>query len=105
VSERLLTAREVADRYRVHPETVLRWHRLGYVPAVRLPGTARGRLQFREADLDAYDAAHTTAAPVREAPTPHSGAAEARVSFPVPTPSPRLVAASTEKENSSDATL
>ena len=32
MSERLLTAREVADRLAVSPETVLRWHRSGKLP-------------------------------------------------------------------------
>jgi excisionase family DNA binding protein len=54
VSSAPLTTRDVAERLGVCPETVLRWERQGELPAIRLPGTARGRLRFREADLEAW---------------------------------------------------
>jgi excisionase family DNA binding protein len=49
----LLTAREVGERLGVSAETVLRYTRRGDLPAIRLPGTARGRLRFRPEDIDA----------------------------------------------------
>jgi excisionase family DNA binding protein len=52
VSERLVTARAVAERFGVSVETVLRWHRSG-----RLPGgyrLASGVLRWREDELDAW---------------------------------------------------
>jgi excisionase family DNA binding protein len=52
--ERLLTAREVADHLGLSPETVLRYVRRGELPAIRLPGTAKGRLRFRREDVEAW---------------------------------------------------
>lgn len=57
---RLLTAREVADLLGVTAETVLRWTRAGELPAIRLPGTARGRIRYRPADVDAWLDRHET---------------------------------------------
>jgi excisionase family DNA binding protein len=57
VIERLLTAREVADRLGLTPETVLRWTRRGELPAFKL-GSA---LRYREAALDAWLEQHSTA--------------------------------------------
>jgi excisionase family DNA binding protein len=54
---RLLTARDVADVLGVSAETVLRWHRRGDLPAIRLPG---GAIRFREDDLDGWLAARAT---------------------------------------------
>lgn len=59
VTGRLLTGREVADLYRVSPETVRRWHRAGKLPSVRTPG---GAIRFREDDLDERLAARATGA-------------------------------------------
>jgi excisionase family DNA binding protein len=102
--ERYLTAAEVAGRYRLSVETIQRWAGLGKIPAIRLPGTARGRLRFVESRLEAWEAEHEVqATPVREAPTPHSDVAGTRLPFAVPTPSPQPTAASTEEEPS-DAT-
>jgi excisionase family DNA binding protein len=96
---RLLTAREVAGLFGFSVDTVLRWTREGKLRGIRVSGTRHGRLRYLEDDLEALLGERaTTAAPVREAPTPHSGTAVARVSFPVPTPSPRSVAASTEED-------
>ena len=47
----LLTAREVAELLSVSTETVLRWTRLGDVPAFRLPG---GALRFRLDELELW---------------------------------------------------
>ena len=49
---RLLTARQVAERFVVSTETILRWTRRGKLSAIRLPG---GQLRFRETDLDAAE--------------------------------------------------
>ncbi len=49
---RLLTARELAERFGVSVETVLRWHRAG-----RLPGgyrLATGVLRWREDEVDGW---------------------------------------------------
>lgn len=46
----LLTAQQVADRLRVHVESVRRWTRAGELDAVRLPS---GRYRYRVEDVDA----------------------------------------------------
>ena len=51
MTERLLTARQVADLLDVSAETVLRWTRRGDIPAIRLPG---GAIRFRPEDFDAW---------------------------------------------------
>lgn len=56
----LLTTREVAERLRVSPETVLRWTRADKLRAIRLPG---GALRYREAELEAWLAAQMTGDP------------------------------------------
>jgi excisionase family DNA binding protein len=58
-SDRLLTAREVAERLGVSTETVLRWVRRGELSAIRLPG---GALRFRETAFEAWLAARATGA-------------------------------------------
>ena len=50
-TRRLLTAREVAERLGVSVETVLRWHRRGDLPGVRLSSNV---LRFEELELDLY---------------------------------------------------
>jgi predicted DNA-binding transcriptional regulator AlpA len=51
VTDRLLTAREVADRFGFKsPETILRWTRQGKLPAYKLPN---GAIRYRENDLEA----------------------------------------------------
>ena len=45
VTDRLLTAREVADRLLISTETALRWYRRGELPGFPLPG---GGIRFRE---------------------------------------------------------
>jgi predicted site-specific integrase-resolvase len=52
----LLLTRDVATRFGVQPATVVDWVESGKIPpsaVVRLGGTARGRLRFIEAELDA----------------------------------------------------
>jgi predicted DNA-binding transcriptional regulator AlpA len=41
VAERYLTAREVAARLGLRPETVLRYYNAGLIPGRRLPGKIR----------------------------------------------------------------
>jgi excisionase family DNA binding protein len=54
----LLTAREVAERLRVTPETVLRWIDSRGLPAIRLTSRA---IRIVEADLDKWLDARATA--------------------------------------------
>jgi excisionase family DNA binding protein len=49
---RLLTTREVADRYRVAPETILRWIEIRGLPAIRLTSRA---IRYDEDALDAWE--------------------------------------------------
>lgn len=51
MSDRLLTARAVAERLDVSTETVLRLWRRGELPGYRISSNA---LRFSEADLDAW---------------------------------------------------
>jgi excisionase family DNA binding protein len=48
---RLLTAREVAERFGVSVESVLRWHRRGDLPGVRLSSNV---LRFEELELERW---------------------------------------------------
>jgi excisionase family DNA binding protein len=68
MADRLLTAREVAERFGVSAETVLRWTRRGELPAIRLPG---GAIRYREGDLDRW---------LEERATPSRGASTTPVS-------------------------
>ena len=47
---RLLTTREVADRFHVDPVTVQRWYHSGRLPGVRVGPRL---LRFRSSDVDA----------------------------------------------------
>ena len=103
VTGRLLTARQVAELLDVSPETVLRWTRRGELPAVRLPGTKRGRLRFRPDDLEAWIDARATGAADREVSAtrttaPTTAAYVSPLSFPVSATRPRERAATTEEE-------
>lgn len=70
VSDRLLTAREVAEILGVSAETVLRWVRGGKLPAIRLPS---GAIRFDPDQLDAWKQERAT---LRRgvSPTPASAA-------------------------------
>jgi excisionase family DNA binding protein len=70
MTDRLLTAREVAEVLGVSAETVLRWVRAGKLPAIRLPS---GAIRFQEPALDAWMAERAT---LRRgvSPTPASAA-------------------------------
>jgi excisionase family DNA binding protein len=56
----LLTARQVAEQLAISPATVLDWHEAGRLPAIRLGGTERGRIRFRQSTIDALLEAWTT---------------------------------------------
>ncbi|MGH3077240.1 MAG: helix-turn-helix domain-containing protein [Gaiellaceae bacterium] len=57
MSERLVTARDVAEQLGVTPKTVLRWTGRGLLPAIRLPS---GALRYRPEDVDAWLHEHET---------------------------------------------
>jgi excisionase family DNA binding protein len=59
---RLLTAREVGELLGLSAETVLDYTRRGELPGFRMPGTARGRLRYREADIEAWLESRATGA-------------------------------------------
>jgi hypothetical protein len=61
VTSRLLTAREVAERERVCPETVLRWYRRGDFEGVAFRQPS-GELRFWEDRLDAWEEERATTA-------------------------------------------
>jgi excisionase family DNA binding protein len=90
VSERLATAREVAEQVGVVPETVLRWTRLGLLPAIRLPG---GAIRYRPGEVDAWLIEHETRTddasrgvpPTRSAIRPGQAYEERRYSASPPT--------------------
>jgi excisionase family DNA binding protein len=72
VTDRLLTTREVAERFGVVTETILRWVRSGRLPAIRL---STGAIRFCESEIESWLDEHATAAPGREARTIPTGAA------------------------------
>jgi excisionase family DNA binding protein len=51
VSERLLTARELAEQLGLSAGTVVDWAEAGRLPGFRLGGTKGGRLRFRESEV------------------------------------------------------
>jgi excisionase family DNA binding protein len=63
VSAPLLTTRQVAERFGVGSETILRWVRSGRLPAIRI---STGAIRFRESEIEAWLDEHATAAPGRE---------------------------------------
>jgi excisionase family DNA binding protein len=106
VSGRLLTARQVAGQLGFSVDTVLRWTREGKLPAYRISGTKRGRLRYREADLEALLAERVTGATDRGDVSHHDGRARhegyARLQSSVSVTAPPLAA--TTEEEPSDAT-
>ena len=98
MTERLFTARDVAETLGVTAETVLRWTRLGELPAIRLPGTARGRLRYRRADIEVWIEAHATAGDATEDVSPAPNATRRMGVSSVSSPAPPLNAATTEED-------
>ncbi len=72
MTDRLLTAREVAGLLGVSAETVLRWTRRGDLPAIRLPG---GALRYGQTALDKWitDRATSSSSARLDALRPHPG--------------------------------
>lgn len=98
MTDRLLTARQVADRLGVTAETILRWTRRGDLPGFKLPG---GAIRFRSADIDAWLATHATGATGRGGDShpdgrAHAGAYAGLSSKVTATPPPE--AATTEED-------
>jgi excisionase family DNA binding protein len=83
VSERLLTARELAGRLAVSSGALLRWTRDGKVPAVKLPS---GAIRYLPEEVDAWIAeSHMGAAERGVSPTRADRARDggyATVAFP-----------------------
>lgn len=50
IPERMLTPRQVADRFAVDPKTVTRWAKAGKLPCIRTLG---GHRRFRESVIEA----------------------------------------------------
>lgn len=50
-TDRLITARELAEMLGVSTESVLRWTRRGDLPAFKLPG---GAVRYRQDQVDAW---------------------------------------------------
>jgi excisionase family DNA binding protein len=65
---RLLTARVVAEQLGVSPETVLRWARLGRLPAIHLSNRA---IRFREDELRVWLEQRTASARAVAPATPN----------------------------------
>jgi excisionase family DNA binding protein len=82
VSDRLLTARAVADMLDVSPETVLRWTRRGELPGIRLPG---GAIRFRADEVEDWLEERATTSRGKCHPTPLVAAPQ--VSY-LPSPNP-----------------
>jgi len=59
MSDRLLTTREVAEYLGLSPETVLRRHRRGELPAIRLGSNV---LRFRAREIEAWLASRCSVA-------------------------------------------
>lgn len=49
--EKLLTPKQVADRFAVDPKTVTRWARTGKLPSIRTPG---GHRRYRASVVEAF---------------------------------------------------
>lgn len=63
MTERLLTAAEVADKFRVRPPTILAWRKAGILPEAARRPVRRGAWLFRESDVEALLAARSSVAP------------------------------------------
>jgi excisionase family DNA binding protein len=61
VTERLLTARQLAEALGVSPHTVLDWAQRGEVPSFKLPN---GAVRFRPSEVEAWLEAHRLEATV-----------------------------------------
>lgn len=77
VTDKLITARELAGQLGISTGALLRWTRAGKVPAVKLPS---GAVRYRPEQIDAWLEQRTTADPggtgVAETPEPRTGPAD-----------------------------
>ncbi|MCI3953204.1 MAG: Helix-turn-helix domain [Burkholderiales bacterium] len=64
-TDKLLTVIEVAERLRLHPETIRRWLRAGHLSGVWLGSDSAG-WRVREADLAAFLSSRSTRKGSRE---------------------------------------
>jgi excisionase family DNA binding protein len=53
VSDRLLTAAELAEQLGLSPATIVDWAEAGRLPGFRLGGSKGGRLRFRACEVEA----------------------------------------------------
>jgi excisionase family DNA binding protein len=79
VTERLLTARQVAELLGLTAETVLDYTRRGELRGYRLPGTVRGRLRYRKAEVEAWLESRATGASPRGVSATRDGRAHSIV--------------------------
>ena len=86
MTDRLLTAAEVAEWLGFSPETVLRWTRRGELPALKLPG---GPIRFRQSEVEAW---------LEERATPRRGVLTATPGAARPGTVPSNVLTATEDE-------
>jgi excisionase family DNA binding protein len=96
VTERLLTAREVAEQLGVSTGALLRWTRAGRVPAVKLPS---GAVRYRPEQLDEWLDGRAMAGDATEKVSPVPDAARRSEVSSAASPVPlRPVAATTEED-------
>jgi excisionase family DNA binding protein len=81
MSERLLTAREVAEQLGVSAGALLRWTRAGQVPAVKLPS---GAIRYAPERIDAWLRERELGAAEREVSPTHADRAQRRGYASVP---------------------
>lgn len=80
VGGQLLTTRELAERWRLSPETVLRWKRRGLIPFVVLPG---GSIRYRLEDVERIERERATVRVVGPATLERPGPWPQEVSAPM----------------------
>ena len=96
MSERLLTARELADQLGVSSGALLRWTRAGDVPAVKLPS---GAIHYVPEQIEEWLAALAMAGDATRGVSPATDAARRREVSSLASPAPlRPAAAPTEEE-------
>jgi excisionase family DNA binding protein len=97
VSERLRTAREVADELGVSAGALLRWTRAGQVPAVKLPS---GAVRYRPEEIEAWLDAHAMAGDATEEVSPAPDATRQPTVSSALSPVPPRTPAAEPKEDS-----
>lgn len=96
---RRLTTRDVAERYSVAPDTILRWVEERGLPAMRLTSRA---IRYDEDELEEWERGHSTGAAERGVSPTRSSRAQARAygaeSYFLPSPTRPPTAAENEEE-------